>query len=50
MASVFDIGSAGVEAEVTATGGISSHEESVKALHHYHFTLLQNCLEDAEGD
>lgn len=49
MASVFGIGDAGVEGQVSKTSGDTSYEESVKGLHHYHFTLLQNRLEDAEG-
>ncbi|WP_256687335.1 DUF6414 family protein [Halococcus qingdaonensis] len=49
MASVFGIGKAGIEGNVLETSGDASYEESVKGLHHYHFTLLQNRLEDAEG-
>lgn len=50
MASMFGIGEAGVEGNVSKASGDTSYEESVKGLHHYHFTLLQNRLEDAEGE
>lgn len=49
MASIFNIG-ADVEGEVTTTEAETSQSESVKGLHHYHFTLLESELEDAEGD
>lgn len=49
-ASVFGLVDMGPEGEVSKTSGNTSHEESVKGLHHYHFTLLQNRLEDAEGE
>lgn len=49
MASIFNIG-ADVEGEITRTEADTSRSESVKGLHHYHFTLLESELEDAEGD
>jgi hypothetical protein len=49
MASIFNIGSE-VEGESTTTEGESSAVESVKGLHHYHFTLLESELEEASGD
>jgi hypothetical protein len=49
MASIFNIG-ADVEGEITRTESDTSRSESVKGLHHYHFTLLESELEDAEGD
>lgn len=50
MASVFGIGDAGIEGQVSKMSGDSSYEESTKGIHHYHFSLLQNRLEDAEGE
>jgi len=50
MASVFGIGDAGVEGQVSKTSGDTSYEEPIKGLHHYHFSLLQDRLEDAEGE
>jgi len=49
MASIFNIG-ADVEGEVTTTEAETAHTESVKGLHHYHFTLLESELEEAEGE
>lgn len=49
MASIFNIG-AEVEGEISETEGESSRSESIKGLHHYHFTLLESELEDAEGE
>lgn len=49
MASIFNIGSE-VEGETTVTEGESEAVESVKGLHHYHFTLLESELEEASGD
>ena len=46
MAFVFGVGEAGVEGQVSETSGDTSYEESVKGLHHYHFNLLENRLED----
>jgi len=49
MASIFNMG-ADVEGEITRTEADTSRTESVKGLHHYHFTLLESEFEDAEGD
>ncbi|WP_458188957.1 DUF6414 family protein [Haladaptatus sp. NG-WS-4] len=49
MASIFNIGT-DVEGQVTSTEADTSRSESVKGLHHYHFTLLESELEEAEGD
>ena len=49
MASIFNMG-ADVEGEITRTEADTSRSESVKGLHHYHFTLLESEFEDAEGD
>lgn len=49
IASIFNIG-ADIEGETTRTEATISRSESVKGLHHYHFTLLESEFEDAEED
>lgn len=39
-----------MEGKITTTEGESEAVESVKGLHHYHFTLLESELEEASGN